>query len=110
MGTKADADPWFAKAGMADVPRLSDPTGALYRTVGLGSVAAATLAHPALWARGFQCAILEGHGFGVQTPAAVRQLPGVFLMHRGEILRAYRHESPADRPDYLALCALAAGG
>lgn len=105
MASPDEADPWFARAGLADAPRLSDPEGALYREVGLGTVAAGALADPRLWARGFQCAIVEGHGFGVQTPQAIRQLPGVLLMHEGRILREYRHRSPGDRPDYLALCA-----
>lgn len=110
MGPTGEADFWFGEAGLGDVPRLSDPTGALYRTVGLGRLAATALANPSLWVRGVQCAIVEGRGFGVQSPAGIRQLPGVFLIHRGEVLRAYRHTSPADRPDYLALCAPAAGG
>jgi hypothetical protein len=103
MGSEDEADPWFARAGLGDVPRISDPEGALYREVGLGRVAAAALARPALWARGVQCAILDGHGFGVQTPQALMQLPGVFLIDRGRVLREYRHRTPSDRPDYLAL-------
>lgn len=105
MASPEDADIWFAKAGLGDVPRLSDPAGALYREIGLGTVATATLASPALWARGFQCAIVDGRGFGAQAPQALRQLPGVFLIHEGRVLREYRHRSPADRPDYLALAA-----
>lgn len=105
MASPEEADPWFARAGLADAPRLSDPDGALYREVGLGTVAAAALASPRLWARGFQCAIVEGHGFGVQTPQAIRQLPGVFLIHAGRLLREYRHSRPSDRPDYVALAA-----
>jgi hypothetical protein len=71
--------------------------------MGLGTLAAATLGSPTLWGRGFQCAVLDGHGFGPQSVQAVRQLPGVFLMHAGRVLREYRHRTPADRPDYLAL-------
>jgi hypothetical protein len=29
------------------------------------------------------------------------QMPGVFLLHRGEILKAFKHKTAADRPDYL---------
>jgi hypothetical protein len=31
------------------------------------------------------------------------QMPGVFLLHRGKVLREFRHESAADRPDYVTL-------
>lgn len=103
MSSPAEADQMFARAGLGDVPRLSDPDGALYRAMGLGTVAPATFASPTLWVRGFQSGVLAGRGFAAQSAAAIRQLPGVFLMHAGLVLREYRHQSPADRPDYLAL-------
>lgn len=109
MASEAEAGPWFAQAGLGDVPRISDPAGELYRAVGLDRVAAAALLNPGLWARGFQCALLRGRGFGSQPRRALRQLPGVFLMHGGRILAAFRHRSPADRPDYLAIARAARG-
>ena len=33
----------------------------------------------------------------------MRQLPGVFLVQGERVISAYRHASPADRPNYLAL-------
>jgi hypothetical protein len=33
----------------------------------------------------------------------MRQLPGVFVVRGNQVLAEYRHRSPADRPDYLAL-------
>jgi hypothetical protein len=30
-------------------------------------------------------------------------MPGVFLLFHGETLKSYRHQSAADRPDYLAM-------
>jgi hypothetical protein len=33
------------------------------------------------------------------------QMPGLFLIHRGSLLHRFRHHTPADRPDYLSLCA-----
>jgi hypothetical protein len=47
------------------------------------------------------CAL--NHGFGSQTAEMMRQLPGVFVVQGNEVLAEYRHRSPADRPDYLAL-------
>ena len=51
--------------------------------------------------RGAVCGL--SHGFGVQTPKMVLQLPGVFLVQQDRVLAEYRHRSGADRPDYLAL-------
>jgi hypothetical protein len=31
------------------------------------------------------------------------QMPGVFLVHHGVVLRSFRHETAAQRPDYRAL-------
>ena len=96
-----DAAPWFAKYGLDDVMTISDPDRAHYKAFGLGQASAAALIAPAVWARGAVCAL--SHGFGVQTSAMLRQLPGVFLVQGDRILNEYRHRSNADRPDYLAL-------
>ena len=33
------------------------------------------------------------------------QMPGVFLIYHGEVLRSYRHQSVADRPHYTRFAA-----
>jgi hypothetical protein len=97
----AEAAPWFAKYRLDDVMSISDPDLSHYRAFGLGTAGPAALLSPAVWARGAVCAL--SHGFGVQTPAMLRQLPGVFVVQGDRILNEYRHRSNADRPDYLAL-------
>ncbi|MEW6323183.1 MAG: AhpC/TSA family protein [Acidobacteriota bacterium] len=101
MGTEEEADPWFARFGFADAVRVSDPTAAWYRAFGLPSGWGPLLA-PRNWIRGTQCALVEGHGFGIQPLAALRQVPGVFLIEGRRILKEFRHRLPADRPDYFA--------
>jgi hypothetical protein len=96
-----EAAPWFAKYHLDDVMTISDPELAHYKAFGLGRAGAAALIAPAVWARGALCAL--SHGFGVQRPAMLRQLPGVFLVQGDRVLNEYRHRSNADRPDYLAL-------
>ncbi len=54
-----------------------------------------------VWQRGLE-AFANGHGVGMLAGDGF-QMPGVFLLHRGQVLREFRHESAADRPDYLAL-------
>jgi len=101
--TPQEADPWFLRAGLADVARISDPARAHYRAFGLGRTGAGALVNPRVWARGTACAL--AHGFGAQRADMLRQLPGVFVIKGARVLAAYRHRSPADRPDYLALIA-----
>ena len=100
-GSEAEATPWFAKYGLSDVAQISDPTLAHYRAFGLGRTRAQALVDPRVWVRGAACAI--NHGFGGQTVEMMRQLPGVFVVQGDRILAEYRHQSPADRPDYVAL-------
>ena len=104
---KADeADAWFERAGLGDAPRVSDPSLAHYRAFGLSTLGLAALVSPAVWVRGAACAFQ--HGFGVQPPDLLRQLPGVFVVHGRSILAEFRHASPADRPPYLRLIERAA--
>ena len=97
----AEASAWFTKYGLDDVVQVSDPGLAHYRAFGLARTTARALVDPGVWTRGAACAWV--HGFGSQSAAMMRQLPGVFVVQGDRTLAEYRHRSPADRPDYLAL-------
>lgn len=96
-----EAAPWFAKYGLDDVLHLSDPTLTHYRAFGLGHTPASSLIDPRVWTRG--AASARAHGFGAQTYQMMRRQPGVFLVQGDQVLAEFRHRTPADRPDYLAL-------
>lgn len=102
----SEAAPWFAKYGLDDVMTVSDPGLAHYKAFGLGRTTAGSMVSPVVWMRGTASAI--AHGFGAQNYTMMRQLPGVFLVQGGRVLAEYRHSSPSDRPDYLALVRSAA--
>lgn len=99
--SEADAEPWFRDPALADALVISDPARDHYRAFGLGRTGPQALVDPKVWARGAVCAL--SHGFGFQPAELMRQLPGVFVVQHDRVLAAYRHSSPADRPDYLAL-------
>jgi hypothetical protein len=101
-----EADPWFERAGLGDISRVSDPALAHYRAFDLATTGTAALFHLQLWARGAVCAL--AYGFGQQPAELIRQLPGVFVVHGTRILAEFRHASPSDRPDYLELIRRAA--
>jgi peroxiredoxin len=96
-----EAAPWFAKYGLNDVMTVSDPDREHYKAFGLGTASTAVLVAPKVLARGAVCAL--SHGFGMQSPEMLRQLPGVFVVQGDRILAEYRHRTGADRPDYVAL-------
>jgi peroxiredoxin len=104
MSPEERAREFFRRYGLEDAPRVSDPGRALYRAFGLGRGGALRLLGPKVWLRGFQAGILNRHGIG-RVAGDVFQMPGVFLVYHGAVLRSYRHHTAADRPDYLALAA-----
>jgi hypothetical protein len=56
---------------------------------------------PKLWLRGAR-ALLKGHSLA-KPRGDVRQMPGAFLVRRGEIVRAHYAEHSADHPDLAEL-------
>lgn len=102
MSSVDEANHWFDRYGIVDITRLGDPDKALYRAFGLEQASLAALAHPRVWWAWLRTAILGGHGVGTAGPNW-RQLTGVFVLHRGHVLAAIRHNNSAARPDYVAL-------
>ena len=95
------ARPWFDKFGLTDVLQVSDPSLKLYVAFGLGNMRMLALLSPSTIVHGASSAL--SYGFGYQPPGLLRQLGGVFVVHRDELLASFRHHSSDDRPDYLDL-------
>lgn len=104
MGTEEQAERFFRRYRMEDVARVSDPQQSLYRAFGLTRGTLANLFGPKVWWRGFQAGLLDKHGIGGLVGDGF-QMPGAFLVYHGEVLRSFRHQSAADRPDYVMLSA-----
>ncbi len=102
MGTDAQASGFFAKYNLADVPRISDPDRQLYRAFQLRRGKLAELFGPRVWIRGFVAGVMNRHGVGAMVGDGF-QMPGAFIVHRGRIVRAFRHRDASDRPDYERL-------
>jgi len=84
--------------------RISDPGAELYEAFGIGRGKLSQYAGPkALW-RGALAVLIRRHGFGRVVGDHTR-MAGAFVVYKGRILRAFRHQTSADRPDYLALVA-----
>jgi len=101
MSTEGQAQRYLSAHGMADVHRISDPSRHLYRILGLQRGNLWQLFGPITWWRGLS-ALTKGHGIGRLAGDGL-QMPGVFLMHHGKLLKAFRHKSAADRPDYIEM-------
>ncbi|HEU4952416.1 MAG TPA: SelL-related redox protein [Holophagaceae bacterium] len=104
MSPDAEAEAFFATYGLADVDRVSDPRRWLYWHLGLRRGSLWQLMGPKVWWRGFVAGVLNGHGVGKLAGDAF-QMPGVFLLHDGTVIRSAVHRTAADRPDFRALTA-----
>ncbi len=102
MAEEDQASEFFEKYDLEDLPRISDPNRTLYRAFGLARGSLSALFGPKVWIRGIEAGIIKQHGIGPQAGDGF-QLPGVFLIFHGEVLRTFRHQSAADRPDYVSL-------
>lgn len=99
MGTEQDGKALLDRYGLGDVPVFSDPDLRLYRAFDIGLGRIGQLFGPSVWWRGFQAAILAGHGVG-KLQGNGFQMPGAFVVRDGKIISAFRHRHSADRPPY----------
>lgn len=101
LGSEEKAQWFFKPYGLLDVPRFSDPQGQLYQEFGLVRAELRQYLN-AESIRRMLAAWTKGHFLGYSA-GDVERMPGVFLLQRGEIRKAFRHKLVSDRPDYLAL-------
>ena len=100
LGDPSQGREFFSRYGLDDVAQISDPDGQLYRAFGLRRAPPTEFFRWRTWVRG--ASIFARFGFGPMIGDGLR-MPGVFLVERGEIVRAFRHESAEQVPDYLEL-------
>jgi peroxiredoxin len=96
------AERFFKKYKLYPVDHVSDPEKRFYGAFGLGRGTSAQLFGLMNWIRGFQAGVIEGHGFEYHSEEIGDgfQMPGVFVVYRGEIKNSYIHRAAWDRPDY----------
>jgi peroxiredoxin len=91
-----------SKYGLGDVAIVSDPQQRVYAAFELARGTLGQLFGVRMFLRGFAAGVLRRHGVGMLAGDGF-QLPGAFVVSKGEIVRAYRHADAADRPDYCEL-------
>ena len=102
MSCEPDASRLLTPHGLGDLPRVSDPNLSLYHAFGLGRAGVHHFITPKVVLRMALGIAKYGSGKPLGDSS---QLPGAFFIFHGEVLRSYRHQSPADRVDLLALVA-----
>ena len=87
--------------GLTSANWFADPDRLLYRALELGRGSFLQLFGPRVWVAGVRAA-LRGHGIG-KLEGDGFQMPGACVIHRGRVVRAFRHATAADRPDLKEL-------
>jgi len=104
LGSPERAKPYFDYYNLSDVERISNPEATLYQVPDFGLSRTNPYLHslhPAVllaWLRG----ALFKYGIG-RIKEDAEQMPGVFFLKDRKIVRAFRHRTIADEPDYLKL-------
>jgi hypothetical protein len=104
LGTPERAKPYFDYYHLSNVERISNPEATLYQLPFFGLSRTNPYLHslhPAVllgWLKG----ALFKYGIGMIKEDA-HQMPGVFFLKDRKIVRAFRHRTIADEPDYLKL-------
>ncbi len=88
--------------GLADLHRISDPEKKLYESFALERGNFRQLLGLKVLIRSVFTALF-GRNFPGLAEGDPTQLPGVFLLYKGEVVKAYRHDTAADTPDYIFL-------
>jgi hypothetical protein len=104
LGTPDRAKPYFDYYSLSDVERISNPQASLYRLPFFALSRTNPYLHffnPTVW-KGWLKGAMFKYGIGLIKEDA-DQMPGVFFLKERKIVRAFRHRTIADEPDYLKL-------
>lgn len=93
---------FLSEYGLDDVTRVSDPGAALYRACGLERGTMGQILGWRVWWRGVTALVAGRHGIGRLVGDGL-QMPGVFLLREGRVVRSFRHRHAGERPAYGAL-------
>lgn len=105
FGDSATAKKFFKKFKLETILHIEDGDLKLYEYFGLKKASNSELFGLKVWMRGLSEGVFFKYGAGFPGATDGFQMPGVFLLDKGEIKASFIHESTADRPDYLELAA-----
>jgi len=100
MSDMAAANEYFEQFGLAGVKSISDPETKLYGAFGLVKGSFTQLYGLSVWAKGIKAATTEGIGFSTKQIGDSFQMPGIFVIFKGDFIYSYYHKKISDKPDY----------
>ena len=100
LSDDATASEYFNEYGFPNALSISDPETNIYKQFGLIKGTFRQLYGLTVWAKGVSAMINEGTSFSAQQIGDSLQMPGIFVISKGEILDSFIHRRISDRPDY----------
>ncbi len=101
MGSEEEFRAFAGRYGLSTVTSVCDPERKLYKGLGLRRGRLWQLLGPRVLWRLLK-STLAGH-----LPGGIKgdpfQLPGAFLIHRGQVIKIHRYRDASDKPDYIDL-------
>jgi hypothetical protein len=104
LGSPERARPYFDYYHLSNVERISNPDASLYQLPAFALSRTNPYLHflnLTVW-KGWLKGAMRKYGIGMIKEDA-EQMPGVFFLKDRKIVRAFRHRTIADEPDYLKL-------
>ncbi len=99
----AEASGDLYRFNLHHLKQISDPELLLFKYFNLKRGKPQQLFGLKMWARFFRLGIIQKLGLGFPANENPYQMPGVFLINNGKIIKSFIHDSVADTPDYLEL-------
>ncbi len=100
MSENKVADDYFVKYNLKGVSHISDPMANYYKSFKITKGSFLQLYGLQTWIRGYAVK-KEGHQLELAKHLGdSTQMPGLFLLHNGEIRQQFIHKTVSDRPDY----------
>ena len=103
LHTEMEAAAEFKKYHLEDLDRISDPESMLYKGFHLRRGTLSQVLGFKVWWRGIYLWLTKGAFLSPPGDADVFQMPGIFLICKGEIIKEYKYLSVADIPPYMDL-------
>lgn len=102
MSDYPTAEKYLHRYQLYDIDHISDPECSYYAAFKLAKGSLTQLFGLRSWIRGFEVGVLNGHGIGRQIGDGF-QMPGVFMIHNGQVKESFIHKQASSRPDYVSL-------